>query len=210
MYTGFVGACEIVQVPDEISRVRAYVSFLTLVNCLLDLIAMTDTPPSDAETGAFDAPDPKHPPIRSIEDVIVFKLARLVGLNEHMGQNWAEQLFDLSLNERRLLALTQAYGPARAGDLAELMLMDKSQLSRLIKALAEKRLLKSKAAPEDARAVVLSLTAKGQALYSEVIAEVVSRNDRVLAPLSGAEVALFDKMLGRLIAHNLARLAQAE
>ena len=171
---------------------------------------MTEIQPSDAELDAYRAPDPKHPPIKSIEDVIVFKLARLTGLNEHMGHHWSEKLFDLSLNEWRLLALTQAYGPARPGDLAELMLMDKSQLSRLIKALTGKSLIKSKVAPKDARAVVLSLTTKGQALYGEVIAEVVHRNDRVLAPLSAAEVEVFDEMLGRLIEHNLARLVKED
>lgn len=155
-------------------------------------------------------PYPKHPPIKSIEDVIVFKLARLVGLNEHMGHHWSEKLFNLSLNEWRLLALTQAYGPARPGDLAERMLMDKSQLSRLIRALTGKNLLKSKVSPKDARAVVLRLTTKGHALYGEVIAEVVRRNDRVLAPLSAEEVQVFDEMLGRLIRHNLARLAKGE
>ncbi len=145
----------------------------------------------------------KHPPIVSIEDVIVFKLARLVGLNERTGQRWTQKLFDLSINEWRLLALTQAHGPAHPGDLADLMLMDKSQLSRLIKALGAKGLIKNKLDPKDARAVVLSLTARGRTLYDDVIKEVIRRNERVLAPLSTAEVQVFDEMLGRLIDHNL-------
>ena len=83
----------------------------------------------------------RHPPIQSIEDVIVFKLARFVGINERLGQRWSEALFDLSLKEWRMLALVQKRGPVRAGDLAELMLMDKSQLSRLVKSLSAKQLV---------------------------------------------------------------------
>jgi DNA-binding MarR family transcriptional regulator len=153
---------------------------------------------------------PKHPAIKTVEDVMVFKLARLVALNERSGQSWSQGMFDLSLNEWRLLALTHAYGPARAGDLASLMLMDKSQLSRLIKALSEKNLLSSKPDRGDARAVVLNLTSRGQLLYSDVFSEVQRRSEHVLTPLSAQEVEVFDEMLDRLIDHNLKRHAAGE
>ena len=152
--------------------------------------------------------EPKHPPIKSIEDVIVFKLSRLVGVNERAGARWSEQLFDLSINEWRLLGLIQAHAPIRAGDLAELMLMDKSQLSRLVKSLSVKKLLISKPDPEDARAVMLKLTAQGQELFKKVITEALLRNEHVLSPLSAQEVLAFDEMLDRLIAHNLSILAK--
>ncbi len=146
--------------------------------------------------------NPKHPPVKSIEDVITFKLARLVGINERLGHRWSETKFDLSLNEWRMLALVQAHAQVRAGDLAELMLMDKSQLSRLIKSLQAKKTLKSKPDPHDARAVVLSLSTKGQMLYDDVLAEVLRRNENVLDPLSADEIAVFDGLLSRLVRHN--------
>ena len=148
----------------------------------------------------------RHPPIQSIEDVIVFKLARFVGINERLGQRWSEALFDLSLNEWRMLALVQKRGPVRAGDLAELMLMDKSQLSRLIKSLSAKRLINPTADKGDARARMLRLTAKGLVLYKDVLAEVMRRNERVLEALSPEEAVQFDGMLNRLINHNPGRL----
>ncbi len=144
----------------------------------------------------------RHPAVHSIEDVITFKLARFVGINERLGHRWSETKFDLSLNEWRMLALVQAYAQVRAGDLAELMLMDKSQLSRLIKSLQAKKTLKSKPDPHDARAVVLSLSTKGEMLYDEVLAEVLCRNENVLAPLSDEEISVFDGLLTRLVRHN--------
>ena len=152
-------------------------------------------------------PRRRHPPVQSIEDVITFKLARFVGINERLGHRWSETKFNLSLNEWRMLALVQAHAPVRAGDLADLMLMDKSQLSRLIKSLEAKKTLKSKPDPHDARAVVLSLSTKGQLLYEEVLAEVLRRNENVLAALTEDEIAVFDGLLSRLVRHNEQLLA---
>lgn len=150
----------------------------------------------------------KHPAADTIEDVLTFKLNRLVTINEREGHRWSEDLFGLSLNEWRVLALVQANAPVRAGDMASLLLMDKSQLSRLIKELQGKRLIKSKPDSHDARAVVLTLTSKGSDLYDDMLAEVLRQNELVLAPLSAEEVILFDNMLNRLTAHNLSMLEQ--
>ena len=152
------------------------------------------------------ATGPLHPPVKTIEDVMVFKLRRLTAINERAGHRWSETLYDLSLNEWRMLALVQAHEPVRAGDVAELMLMDKSQLSRLIRSLTAKSLIKSNPDKEDARAITLSLTEKGQMLFEEIMAQVMLRNERVLEALSPDEVTQFDGLLDRLIDHNMRML----
>lgn len=150
---------------------------------------------------------PKHPPIETIEDVITFRLQRLVTIGERAGQHWSVQLFDLKLNEWRLLALIRSYAPARAGDMAALMYMDKSQMSRLIKSLQAKKLIKNTEDPSDRRAIALKPTKKGKLLYDKVLREVLRRNERVLSPLTAEEVAVFDGLLDRLLDHNAALLA---
>jgi DNA-binding MarR family transcriptional regulator len=87
--------------------------------------------------------------------------------------------------------------------MAELLVMDKSQLSRLIRALVDKNLIKSAQDPDDARAVVLDVTSKGHLLHQQVLAEVLRRNENVLAPLSREEVAQLGDMLDRLTDHNI-------
>jgi len=144
----------------------------------------------------------KHPPVETIMDVVTFRLARLVAINIRAGQHWTQRLFDLSLNEWWLLAVTFAHKSVRAGDMSELLVMDKSQLSRLIKALVAKNLIKSAPDPEDARATVLSVTARGRALHDEVLQEVMRRNENVLAPLSREEVLQLSNLLARLTDHN--------
>ncbi|MFC6639596.1 MarR family winged helix-turn-helix transcriptional regulator [Sulfitobacter sediminilitoris] len=126
----------------------------------------------------------------------------LVAIGERAGQHWSERMFDLSLNEWRLLALVKARGPCRASDLADLLLMDKSQTSRVIKSLQKKDLIQNMADPTDGRAVVLKISQKGNALYKDVFAEVMNSNERILAALSVEEVEAFEKTLKKLIGHS--------
>ena len=145
----------------------------------------------------------------SIEDITVFKLARLVSINERAGQGWSESRFGLGLNAWRVLALVQSKGPLRAGDLADLMLIDRSQLSRLLKQLCARGLVDSSPDPSDARAVVLRATLEGRVLHDRVMEHVVAGNERMLAPLSPEEARQFDEMLTRLTAHGLRTLCQS-
>jgi DNA-binding MarR family transcriptional regulator len=144
----------------------------------------------------------KHPATRSIEDVITFRLQRLVSIGERAGHQWSERMFDLSLNEWRLLALLKSRAPARAGDMADLLVMDKSQTSRLIRALLGKHLIENTPDPQDGRAVSLKLTAEGDALYLDIFAEVMRSNERILTPLSEEEVQMLDGILDKLIDHS--------
>ncbi|MBM1555652.1 winged helix-turn-helix transcriptional regulator [Sulfitobacter mediterraneus] len=144
----------------------------------------------------------KHPDVLTVEDVITFKLRRLVLIGEREGHLWSEDMFDLSLNEWRLLALIKARMPARAGDIADFILMDKSQASRLIKSLQSKGLVVTGEDPDDGRALMLELTSEGDKVYNSMMAEVLRSNEVVLAPLSAEEIVLFSDMLQRLIDHS--------
>ncbi len=144
----------------------------------------------------------KHPPTSSIEDVITFRLQRLVSIGDRAGQQWSERMFDLSLNEWRLLALVKSRAPARAGDMADLLLMDKSQTSRVIKSLLNKGLVKNTPDPDDGRAISLKTTAQADAMYRDVFDEVMRSNERILEPLDTEEVELLHRILGKLIGHS--------
>lgn len=144
----------------------------------------------------------KHPPVEGIEDVITFRLNVLVSIGERAGHQWSERMFGLSLNEWRVLALVRGRAPCRASDIADLLCMDKSQASRVIKALLKAKLIQNLPDPSDGRAVALRTTTKGEKLYEEVMAEVLRSNERILAPLSPDEVAAFSSTLDKLIDHS--------
>ena len=150
----------------------------------------------------------KHPEVSSIMDVVTFRIARLTAINTRAGQHWTERMFGLSLNEWWLLAVAHAHDSIRAGDMAELLVMDKSQLSRLMKVLIGKALIKTAPDIQDARATIISLTPEGHLLHDRILQEVLRRNERVLAPLSVAEVDQLNDLLGRLTDHNMLLLQE--
>ncbi len=137
----------------------------------------------------------KHPEVSSVVDVVTFRIARLTAINTCAGQHWMERMFDLGLNEWWLLAVAHAHDSMRAGDMAELLVMDKSQLSRLIKVLIGKALIKSEPDVQDARATIISVTPKGHMVNERILQEVLHRNESVLAPLSVAEVDQLNDLL---------------
>lgn len=144
----------------------------------------------------------KHPDAVSIEDVITFQLQLMVSIGERAGRQWSERLFDLSLNEWRMLALVKSRAPCRAGEISDLLHMDKSQTSRLIKSLQTKNLVENRPDPGDGRAISLFLTGAGETLYARIFEEVLRSNERILAPLSQEEALAFHETLGKLISHS--------
>ena len=79
-------------------------------------------------------------------------------------------------------------------------------MSRVIKALEGKDLIKNANDPKDGRANALKPTGKGKKTYASVMDEVMRSNERVLAPLSLEEVQAFDVMLEKLTQHTRALL----
>lgn len=144
----------------------------------------------------------KHPAASSIEDVITFQLQLIVSIGERAGRQWSEGMFELSLNEWRMLALVKSRAPCRAGEISDLLHMDKSQTSRLIKSLQTKKLVENRPDPGDGRAISLFLTDEGQSLYARIFDEVLRSNERILSPLSREEVQVFHQTLGKLISHS--------
>ena len=147
-------------------------------------------------------PAGKHPEAQTVEDVITFKMQLLAAIGERAGQQWAEQMFQMSLNEWRVLALAKSRGPCRAGLIADLLQMDKSQTSRLMKGLLKRGLIVNRPDPEDGRAVAVEVTVEGEVVHDRFFREVIKGNERVLSPLSRDEVLALHDMLKRLLDHS--------
>jgi DNA-binding MarR family transcriptional regulator len=172
---------------------------------------MKDNSPNKSLPGAHLEPqNSAHPPVNTIEDVIVFKMARAVGISHRIGQNFTESMFGLSLNEWRLMALITIHGPIRAGDLAELMLMDKSQLSRIIRMLTKKELVQSMPDKNDARAVALQVTEKAEELHTVMLAEAERRSKIFFGELSGAELLELNRLIEKITVNGMAAMQRLE
>jgi DNA-binding MarR family transcriptional regulator len=75
---------------------------------------------------------------------------------------------EITLAQHRALVLLAAQGPLRMADLAELLGVNSSTATRLCDRLQRRGLIRRRQAPEDRRAVRVSLTEHGQRLVQQV------------------------------------------
>jgi len=143
-----------------------------------------------------------HPPIGTILDALTFRLARLAAVNHHTGSARFREAFGLSLNEWRVMGVVNALSPVTFGRIRDVLLMDKGQLSRVVKQLTARGVLRSTPTPKDARAVELSLTEVGSELHDEVLKITALRNEVVVETLTREECQEFMRILQKITAHN--------
>lgn len=143
-----------------------------------------------------------HPPVHSILDALTFRLARLVAVNELSGNMHFREAFGLSLNEWRVIGVVHALSPITFGRVRKILLMDKGQLSRVIKQLADQGILVTRPAENDARKVEITLTGQGSELHDRVLKFTAERNEHVVETLTPAECREFMRILQKITSHN--------
>jgi len=143
-----------------------------------------------------------HPPIDTILDALTFRLARLTAVNHHTGSEKFREAFGLSLNEWRVIGVVNALSPITFGRLRNVLVMDKGQLSRVVKQLTARGILLTNPTPDDARVVELSLTESGAVLHNKVLKFTAMRNEVVVETLTREECLEFMRILQKITAHN--------
>jgi DNA-binding MarR family transcriptional regulator len=151
-----------------------------------------------------------HPPIASIRDALSFRIARMAAINERAGGLHFQKELSLRLNEWRVLGLVCAFGHAAFSEIRAQLLIDKGQLSRVVRALVDRGLLDSRASNRDGRQVDLAATEAGRALHERALRFTAERNESMASVLSARECVQLLEMLDRLIEHNVALLARRE
>jgi len=113
----------------------------------------------------------------------------------------------LSMSVARCLTAIGTFAPLSVNDLAGKSNLNKAQASRAAQALVEAGLVLKEANPDDARGVVLSLTADGKATWRNAMQIVARRNEEIFGVLDATERAAFGAMLDRVLeqARNQAR-----
>ena len=151
-----------------------------------------------------------HSPAEGITDLLTFRLARLVAVNSKAGNQWMKSNFGISLNDWRVLGLVHQYAPVRIGAISEILLIDKGQLSRVVKKLHQRGFLESAAASDDARSTKLSLTKMGHEVHDKTLEFAKQRNNLVVGSLSRSECNQFSKLIHKLTEHNEELLSLSE
>jgi DNA-binding MarR family transcriptional regulator len=134
----------------------------------------------------------------SLKNLLSFKLRKSADLLGRSAALRYKRLFGVSLLEWRTLALIGEYSPMSVSELAEHASLDKSQVSRVIAALSQRKLVVRKRNVEDGRGITLELTAEGRRVCEKLLSEADDRNSVFLDCLSAAEKKSLDAALEKL------------
>ena len=106
--------------------------------------------------------------------------------------------FELTIPEWRAMAVLGGTSGLSAREVAERTAMDKVQVSRAIESLMRARRVQREADASDGRVTRLSLTAKGRAIYDEVVPLALHLEELFLSALTPQERRTMETLLDKL------------
>jgi DNA-binding MarR family transcriptional regulator len=111
-----------------------------------------------------------------------------------------EDRFGLTVPQWRVIAILGETDELTQKDLIGRTAMDKVTISRAASALTERRLIARAADTDDARALRLTLTETGRAIYADVAPLAQKFETELLAELDAADIAALGRLLDALAA----------
>lgn len=141
---------------------------------------------------------PEDPAIFSLETFFPYRLSVL---NEQVSRSLAAlyaDRFDLTPPEWRAMAVLAGYQPLSANGICQRTNMDKVRVTRAIARMIGAGLVSRQEDESDRRYVSLTLTAKGMAVYDQILPLVQAREAEILSALSADERVALDSILRKL------------
>jgi DNA-binding MarR family transcriptional regulator len=133
-----------------------------------------------------------------LEHFLPYRLSVLTNrVSSAIARQYSDR-FALTIPEWRAMAVLGGAEGLSARDVAERTAMDKVQVSRAIESLMRARRVQRQADASDGRIMRLSLTAKGRAIYDEVVPLALHLEELFLSALSAQERRALDALLAKL------------
>ena len=112
--------------------------------------------------------------------------------------------YGLNAIEYSLLKACVRRGECNATDLAEVLPVDASRISRLVTGLVNKDLLIRRRLPEDRRIVMLRLSQKGIELTAMLNQRIEAYNSRLMENITEDELSVLESVTNRIMANHIA------
>lgn len=138
---------------------------------------------------------------QSLGDLLNYKLARLQALSGAAVIRICEGRFGITRREWRFVALLAERGALSPSQLAEESHLELARVSRIVTSLVDKGLAVRASVSGDRRRALVTLTDKGQELYSTLFPLVADINVALVSCLHPEQVAALDKALDQLTAN---------
>ena len=138
------------------------------------------------------------PSFQTPSSFVTFRLARLQNKLNAQATSLLKSKAGLSLVEWRLIQLMRIFENASLTKIADYVQMDKGQLSRKIKAMVGKGMLRVEKDENDQRVQHLHLTAKAQRLSDKMMPTMEARQQMLLADVSEEDLAAFYRVVDKI------------
>jgi len=129
--------------------------------------------------------------------VFTFRIISLLDLLRRSGTLAHRRSFDLSGIEWRIMSQVGDHAPLSLNDLADLLNLDRGQVSRAVKAMKERGLLSSRRRP-GGPAIDITLSDEGKALHEQMVALAIERNEFLVGDIPDDEIARVSEVLDRV------------
>lgn len=116
----------------------------------------------------------------------------------------------LAQSEWRILAMVGDHAPLSLTELAALVGLDKSQLSRDVTNLVKRHILTRKPHARDSREVRIDLSPRGRKSFESLIARAMARNRALMIGLDKTELDTLFSALDRLLENARGQLEHAQ
>lgn len=133
-----------------------------------------------------------------LEQFFPYRLSVLANTVTRALARLYESEHDLTIAEWRLLAILARFGPISGNGVCERSAMDKVRVSRAVGRAVSRGLVDRTTDPQDRRRAVLTLTARGRAIYDRIAPLAREREAQILSVLTEAEAGAMMAALRRL------------
>ena len=140
----------------------------------------------------------KPPVTLSLDNFVPYRMSVASNMMSDVIASAYRALFGLNIAEWRLIAVLAERVSSTQNELCAATRMDKVTISRAAIALTDRGLVERSANAADKRSHLVSLTAEGRALYTQVVPKALALEKELLADFTTAEVDSFVQLLMRL------------
>ena len=131
---------------------------------------------------------------------IAFMLLSTANFWRRSGNAYYRGLFGISITEVAILNLLEAHAPLTLNAIANQCGVDKTQMSRSVKDLVARKLVRQNRSPRHGSELEISLDKEGQRLCKRLKPATAARFATLQASLTPREVEMLTKLLKRLFA----------
>ncbi len=144
---------------------------------------------ADKKLSAYNVP---------LRDMLTYRLSRLNAKMNAQDTRILKESSGLTQAHWRVLVMIDALGPVPPAQIVRTALMDKGQLSRTIKDMVARGLIRLKDSESDHRSHLLSITDRGRTLFERARPAMQARHLRLSEDLDSADRDAFHRVLDKL------------